>query len=1160
MSAATGQAALPPATPAGAPPDLPPGPLPDGPRTSPGRFLALPLLLLARGGAPLLRLLARGLIAAALILGIGLGVLLWRLQQGPLSLPPVAQLLEEVAAGGGVALRLGDLALSWDGWRDGAPAPLRVQLRDLTFPDASGAVRVALPAAEATLSPSAILRGEFIPATLDLRAPSLVLTVGPDGTPSLGGAMGTEPAPGTAAPAPGTTTPEPGNAAPARSTRREDDPVTALLRELAPGKPLAALQELRISAAALRVLDPSRGLEATLEAGNLLLRRAPDEVILAEGGGMLRLGEAAGEFRFSGRAVGQPATLDFQLTLPELRPGTLAAAVPGLAPIAAIEAPLSAAVQVQHQPGGHTAITAELRAGTGGIGLPGGTRLALEGRDGPPLRLSVQLEEPELGGLLSGRALLRLGAGAAVLPDGQRVAFHAVEAALSGSTEALRLDSARIAFAAPPNATAPPPTFSASGTARASPEGWRGALDLAVDRAALADLGGYWPQGVGEGARRWMVENLTTGVAQNGRWHLEGVLPPGGADLRLDSASGTLEAEDITVHWLRPIPPIEHVSGTVRFLSPAEILIEAQGGRLRGSALQVPATTIRFTGLDQPRQVAAISGRITGPLADVVTLIRHPRLHLFDKRPLDLKEPGGQVEAQLDLTLPLLNDLPLDQLQIRVAGHVARARLADLVAGQSLERGELDLVVTAEGLQVNGTADLGPLQRARLAVEMDFRSGPPDQVVARQRIEGRADLGRLGAAGIDLGDRAGGFAGLAVQVEERRAGTSRVSVRGDLREARLNLAPLNWSKPAGAPGRAEAEIRLRGESIQGIDNILLEAPEMAVRGRAAFAPGSRAQRLEITEGRVGATRVTGTIEPPANNGDPWRIAARGPVLDLRAAAEGGFGGSGDRDNGRSTPLTVDVAFDRILLKAGALDAVQFAGSLDGRGAVRSLRALGRNAGGASSFEALVTPRPAGRSLRVRADDLGALLRAAGVVEELAGGRLSVDGAWRGNGVDAPLLGVAEMEEFSVAGAPAIAKVLQALSIYGIPDALRGPGLHFARLHAPFALTRDALGLDGVRAYSASLGLTVQGRILRARELLELEGTIVPSYFLNSLPGRIPLLGRLFSPERGGGLFAATFRATGPIADPSVSVNPLAALTPGALRELFGAIEGPPQAR
>jgi hypothetical protein len=51
---------------------------------------------------------------------------------------------------------------------------------------------------------------------------------------------------------------------------------------------------------------------------------------------------------------------------------------------------------------------------------------------------------------------------------------------------------------------------------------------------------------------------------------------------------------------------------------------------------------------------------------------------------------------------------------------------------------------------------------------------------------------------------------------------------------------------------------------------------------------------------------------------------------------------------------------------------------------------------------------------------------------------------------------------------------------------------------------------------------------------------------------------LFSPEKGGGLFAMRYSMTGPTADPKIKVNPLSALTPGFLREIFGlghALEG-----
>jgi hypothetical protein len=42
---------------------------------------------------------------------------------------------------------------------------------------------------------------------------------------------------------------------------------------------------------------------------------------------------------------------------------------------------------------------------------------------------------------------------------------------------------------------------------------------------------------------------------------------------------------------------------------------------------------------------------------------------------------------------------------------------------------------------------------------------------------------------------------------------------------------------------------------------------------------------------------------------------------------------------------------------------------------------------------------------------------------------------------------------------------------------------------------------------------------------------------------------------GKGLFAATYRATGKLSEPTFTVNPLAALAPGFLRGLFDIFEG-----
>ena len=92
-----------------------------------------------------------------------------------------------------------------------------------------------------------------------------------------------------------------------------------------------------------------------------------------------------------------------------------------------------------------------------------------------------------------------------------------------------------------------------------------------------------------------------------------------------------------------------------------------------------------------------------------------------------------------------------------------------------------------------------------------------------------------------------------------------------------------------------------------------------------------------------------------------------------------------------------------------------------------------------------------------------------------------------------------------------------MTLYGLVEVVQGPGMGFTQLVAPFKLTNDLLELDDARAYSPSLGMTAKGKADLARNRCDVQGTIVPAYFFNSLLGGIPFVGRLFSPERGGGV-------------------------------------------
>ena len=74
-------------------------------------------------------------------------------------------------------------------------------------------------------------------------------------------------------------------------------------------------------------------------------------------------------------------------------------------------------------------------------------------------------------------------------------------------------------------------------------------------------------------------------------------------------------------------------------------------------------------------------------------------------------------------------------------------------------------------------------------------------------------------------------------------------------------------------------------------------------------------------------------------------------------------------------------------------------------------------------------------------------------------------------------------------------------------------------------------------------------------MVDIRGTVVPAYALNSVLGHIPVLGDLLTGgEKGGGVFAANYSMSGTIDEPKILVNPLSALTPGFLRKVFGVFE------
>jgi AsmA-like C-terminal region len=171
---------------------------------------------------------------------------------------------------------------------------------------------------------------------------------------------------------------------------------------------------------------------------------------------------------------------------------------------------------------------------------------------------------------------------------------------------------------------------------------------------------------------------------------------------------------------------------------------------------------------------------------------------------------------------------------------------------------------------------------------------------------------------------------------------------------------------------------------------------------------------------------------------------------------------------------------------------------------------------------------------------------------MVGGTLEIAGDYLDLDPGEPLVGRLVARDYRVVNAPLLARLLSVAALTGILDELKGEGLNFSALELPFVQTEGLLELREARAFGASLGFTAAGKIYTDADIMDMSGTIVPAYAVNSLLGNLPLVGALFTGgEKGGGVFAATFRMTGPREDPNIAINPISTLAPGFLRNLFG---------
>ena len=1026
------------------------------------------------------------LIATLLVIG-GLAV---RLSQGPL---PVAWLARQSAlalSGEGRSVTVGGAEIAWEGFHDGIDRPVDIVLRNVAVSAASGGQSLEIARAAVSLSLLEAVQGRFVPRGLELdnvRAAMDGRALDMSGTDISNTDMSST----------GTSNAE---------WRAQVAEILAVLRappaQSGPqGENLwGQLRRIRVINAKMTLHDAGSGVSADLSGLRFEIARAISGGATLTTNGSLHLGSVAIDLHASAALPAKGSDIEVKLAVSSFTPADLAGVARLFEPLALARMPIAA---------------------DGKLMLGGDLSLR---------NASLDIAAQE-GSILLGQGAMPL---------------KSADVHVDVTPDILNIALRQMVLQATPATT--PTHVSASVTARRAAfgdqPGIAADIEVKADQVAVDDFPTYWPPGIGgPGTRPWLVANVHGGTVRNAHVGISLTAPLDFSDALVSRLEGAMDGTDSSVTWLSGVPPLERTAGNMVFTGPDTMDIQLSSARQSGSEISTRRAVIHLSGLAAHDQFMAIDGDIEGPLADVVALLRQPRIGLLQKSHFTVRDPAGRIGGKLTVNMPLKNNLKLDDVAIGVSGQMTDAHVGGIAAGRDLDHATLDFAVDNKGLKLSGKADIAGVPTS-LTGAMDFRTVPASQVVERVDVGATLSAEQLARFGAAPGGVLKGTTKVQLGYQSRRSGDGDLRITADLAGMEISDSRMAWRKPAEAAGTLDLHGVLRSGALLAFDRIGVDAPDLSVRGNATFSSNAGTTVRLDTFKAGGGTDLSATLQVPAGDGAATEIKLDGAAIDISKLLVHRSEDSKSRGpayhivahlaratmaNGRVwQDLSADIASDGLITSHASVDAKAGTGKM-------SLR---------------INPVSGGRNLTAQSEDAAAMLGALDISQRVDGGKLTATGHYNDADPDHPLDGSAEIEEFRVRDAPAVVRLLQAMSLYGLIDAARGPGLGFTRMVAPFRLSGDALTLRNVRAYSSALGFTAKGGINLATHVADIEGTVVPLYFFNSLLGKIPLLGRVFSPEADGGLLAVNYSISGNLDDPKVGVNPLSVITPGVLRGFF----------
>ncbi|MEP0451802.1 MAG: AsmA-like C-terminal domain-containing protein [Roseibium sp.] len=700
-----------------------------------------------------------------------------------------------------------------------------------------------------------------------------------------------------------------------------------------------------------------------------------------------------------------------------------------------------------------------------------------------------------------------------------------------------------------------PAQLFASGSVEIRSDGPYLALALEGEDLPIGLAKQVWPITLVPPARRWVIDRVLDGHVDHVTFQ-GAVRPPAfnpanpdpgwsGDDLGLELSFSGAEIQPVG-----DVPNVSGISGTVSIANEV-LTVNGQDGVSSvegGGIVAVPEATFKILRLrERDNKLGVLDIKLDGEAKDIAEIIDSDPFHVMQRAEVETDGISDEGAMRVEAEFGLRKKIDVADIMWRAQATSKNFSSSKPIKGHKIERANVEVDADQTQIAIVGK---GVLDGLPADINLLLPLGGSD-VQARQGVVLDVTADQLKARGVDL---TAFLKGSMLMTVEDVDGVKTFDV--DLTKTSIRLDALGWEKASGVPAAATFRL-IETDAERRVQDFELVSDGVDVTGTMTLSLDGDLQRASFSRFQLRSGDDASLTITRGSDGR-FKIAMAGEEFDARGLIrEVGKPKSGAGTSDFSKGLAVTANLARVTGFNG-VGIEKFSGVIetDAKG-LTSADVTGLLNGRAPfSFEINDASSGSGRVAEGVFEDSGALLKFLDVYQRMRGGRGSLDVAMADH---TTWDGTFNVTGLSITEDPAIRKLTEQRNLLqrrqqgSVVIATGGGGVgeaSFDTLDIAFTRSGQTLTISKGGLKGAVIGGTVSGTVDLTSQTMDLNGTFVPIYALNNIFANIPLLGFALGGSSGEGLIGVTYRLSGELSDPVLSVNPISAIAPGIFRKMF----------